>query len=134
MIVSARTEQSDPRNGRGVVISESLMGIELKTGHNQKTQNAHMAQLAMYILMMQTRYGSTKLSSTKDFGATESGILLYMNNESLRAVHIKPMLSEIKSLIGQRNVVAIEQIRSSKPRGIDLLYEKDLNESSTLVR
>ena len=30
----------------------SPFGVELKTGHQQKTQNARMAQLSLYILMM----------------------------------------------------------------------------------
>jgi len=104
--------------------STALMGIELKTGHNQRPQNAHMAQLALYILMMQSRYGTIG-SRSNALGAAESGVLLYMNNEAIRAVQIAPMLSEMKSLIGQRNVVAIEQLRASRPRGMQLTYEGD---------
>ena len=31
---------------------QSLMGLELKTGHRQNPQNEHMAQLALYTLML----------------------------------------------------------------------------------
>ena len=127
MLVQALTGTAtmDPSSsGEQLQTSTALMGIELKTGHNQRPQNEHMAQLALYILMMQSRYGTIG-STSNALGAAESGVLLYMNNEAIRAVQIAPMLSEMKSLIGQRNVVAIEQLRASRPRGMQLTYEDD---------
>jgi hypothetical protein len=106
----------------------SLMSLELKTGHNQKTQHAHMAQLALYTLMLQIRHG-TRLQPSTISGpgvpdvASTGGILLYLNHESLASVHVAPLLHEIKSLIGQRNVVASELVRASRPRGIALSYD-----------
>ena len=50
-------------------------------------------------------------------------MLLYLNHEGRRAVRIAPLLSELKSLIGQRNLVAIEQTRVSRPRGVVLSYD-----------
>jgi DNA replication ATP-dependent helicase Dna2 len=112
LIVNAKTGQHGIPN----MVSSSLIGVELKTGHNQKTQNAHSAQLALYVLMMKCSFGSTKVKNSEVIGASESGVLLYLNNDAIRAVQIAPMLSEIKSLIGQRNVVAIELLRVMKPR------------------
>jgi DNA replication ATP-dependent helicase Dna2 len=95
-----------------------LVGIELKTGHIQKTQNAHLAQLALYILMMKSRYGVVTAQQANEVCAAESGILLYLNNESVRAVNVAPSLAEIKSLIFQRNLVATEQVRATAPRDV----------------
>jgi DNA replication factor Dna2 len=134
MIVRARIGQSDTRSRQTVLTSEALLGIELKTGHNQKTQNAHLAQLSMYILIMKCRYGSNSKQASASLEATESGLLLYLNNDSLRAVHVSPLLSEIKSLIGQRNLVAIEQVRASRPRGIVLSYEQEKASSNVTIR
>lgn len=53
-----------------------------------------------------------------------------MNNEAVRAVHIAPILSEIKSLIGQRNVVATETIRASHPRVV-ISYQSEQDASNT---
>jgi hypothetical protein len=72
---------------------------------------------------LQTRYGSNESHDNKIKCAAKSGMLLYMNNEMIRAIHIAPLLSEIKSLIGMRNVVAIETIRSLRPRGFRLFHE-----------
>ena len=109
----------------------SLMSIELKTGHNQNPQNAHMAQLALYTMMLRVRCGSqTHCSSLAQgvsqeiTGAGESGMLLYLNHDAYRAIHVSPMPSETKSLIGQRNLVASELNRVSLPRGIVLNYEE----------
>jgi hypothetical protein len=104
------------------------MRVELKTGHHQRPQNAHIAQLALYVVMLQTRYGTAGCKSTA-WSAAENGLILYMNNEAVRAVHIAPMLSEIKSMIEMRNVVAIESIRTSRPRGIRLSYEESIEPS-----
>jgi hypothetical protein len=118
-------------------LEDAFICLELKTGHNQKTQNAHMAQLALYTLMLQTRHGTKQHpqsnqgpidpfdSIPKPNAAATGGILLYLNHESLSAVHVSPMLNEIKSLLGQRNVVACELSKSSRPRGVVLGYEDE---------
>jgi DNA replication factor Dna2 len=129
MLVNAVTVKLDPQLGQQT--ATSIMGVELKTGHNQRPQNVHIAQLALYVVMLQTRYGTAR-SNSNESSAAEDGLLLYMNNEAVRAVHIAPMLSEIKSLIGMRNVVAIESLRAARPRGIRLSYEED-GESSKVT-
>ena len=110
------------------------MGLELKTGHNQKTQNAHMAQLALYSLMLQvkygTRYGQSKSpnrneSQLESSGAASGGLLLYLNNEGYSSSHVLPLSNEVKSLIGQRNVLATGIRRASRPRGISLSYDEN---------
>jgi DNA replication ATP-dependent helicase Dna2 len=114
----------------------SFMSLELKTGHNQQPQIAHIAQLVFYILMMQTRHGKKRSVSTSPLhlAAAESGLLLYMNNDAVKAVHIVPHISEIKSLIGQRNVIATEQFRATRPRGIELKYDEDEGSSRPKAR
>lgn len=118
-IVRAKTATS------GVDVQTALMPVELKTGHRQQTQHAHLAQLALYTLMLGVRYGSsTQNSAAGDSNeAKRDGLLLYINNDSIRAVHVMPLLPEIKSLMGQRNVVAFESLKSSRPRGVVLSYE-----------
>ncbi len=109
----------------------SLMGIELKTGHNQTPQHAHMAQLALYTLALRTRYGSFVGSSSESVdGASGGGMLLYLNQESLNAVHVSPQVNELKSLLNQRNVVASDWRRASLPRGVTIDYEENKGESS----
>ena len=111
--------------------SPSLMGIELKTGHLQNAQNIHVAQLALYVIMLQTRFGANEFTDGKNAaGAMKSGVLLYMNNDSIRAIHIAPIISEIKSLIGMRNLVAIETVHAQRPRGVRLVYEGSDTEAS----
>ncbi len=112
---------------------KTLMGVELKTGHNQTPQQAHMAQLCLYTLTLRTRYGSSSFSSTPDAntstshyeGSSNGGMLLYLNHESLNAVHISPHVNEIKSLLNQRNVLASELKRASKPRGVEIEDHKE---------
>jgi len=129
MVVQAKTSQSmkiNPWSQQQPVKSPPiLMGVELKTGHNQRTQNAHMAQLALYTLMLRAKFGSKTDGNENVLGATASGLLLYMNSEDIRAVHVAPHLNEIKSLIGQRNMVAIETRRVARPRGITMSYESE---------
>lgn len=111
----------------------ALMGIELKTGHFQKPHLNHVAQLSLYTLMLRSRYGSTNASSSdststalsKDTGAANGGMLLYLNHEAFNAVHVSPGMNEIKSLIGQRNSIAIDIKRAAKPRGITIQYDED---------
>lgn len=118
----------------------SLMSIELKTGHNQNPQSSHMAQLALYTMMLRVRRGPNRPSTTPSsqplnqeatLGAGETGMLLYLNHENYRASHVSPMLNEIKSLIGQRNLVASELERVSSPRGVILSYEDENNNEAT---
>jgi hypothetical protein len=131
MVVRATSVSAGPYVSRP---STSLTSVELKTGHNQRTQNAHMAQLALYMLMLQVRNGSEKIPGSEALGASDSGMLLYMNSEAFRAVHVAPLMGEIKSLIGQRNVVASEMLRVSRPRGIVLSYENEIDSSDRIPR
>eukprot|EP00934_Nitzschia_sp_Nitz4_P003179 Nitzschia sp. Nitz4//scaffold57_size113557//16663//21714//NITZ4_003983-RA/size113557-snap-gene-0.45-mRNA-1//-1//CDS//3329554822//3169//frame0 len=116
---------------------DSLMALELKTGHNQTSQHTHMGQLSLYILMLQGRYGirpanmppslSSGLSSSMGGkpdpeGAASGGLLLYMNQNSANAVHVAPDINEIKTLLAQRNILAAEIERASQPRGVQLSY------------
>lgn len=119
-----------------ILQSPSFMGIELKTGHHQNAQNIHVAQLALYVIMLQTRYGVNDLNDDKNTtSALKSGVLLYMNNNSIRAIHIAPIMSEIKSLVGMRNLVAIETIRAHRPRGVRLSYEgNDAEPSNATIK
>lgn len=134
--VSATTSTLPNGNIPAGAPQTSLMSIELKTGHNQNPQSAHMAQLALYTMMLRVRRGPNRLATTPSsqplnrettLGACESGMLLYLNHENYRASHVSPMLNEIKSLIGQRNLVASELERVSSPRGVVLSYEDENN-------
>lgn len=136
--VSATTSSLPNGNTPAGAPQTSLMTIELKTGHNQNPQSAHMAQLALYTMMLRVRRGPNRPSTTPssqplnqeaNLGACESGMLLYLNHENYRASHVSPMLNEIKSLIGQRNLIASELERVSSPRGVVLSYEEDENSS-----
>jgi len=115
-------------SGNGQMTLKSLFGVELKTGHYQKTQMAHMAQLALYILVMQARYGSNS-SNSNDAKCDQHGMLLYMNGEATRAVNVSTLIFELKTLIGQRNAIAIEQKHSSMPRGFELADSVDASHS-----
>lgn len=114
----------------------SRMSIELKTGFKQGNNNTHAAQLAFYAVMLRARYGSQRKElsncASTDVGAAEGGMLLYINHESLLTQHVTPMVNEIKSLIGQRNLVASELLRASSPRGLVLAYEDGENNSKIL--
>ena len=101
----------------------STMVVELKTGHFQSSQHAHLAQLALYMIMLRSRYVADYSRTTLQTGAVGKGMLLYMNNEAMRAVHTHPSVPEIKSLLGQRNIVAIESLRAALPRGVVLSYQ-----------
>ena len=104
------------------------------SGHNQNTQNAHLAQLALYTLLLQISLGvesnegrtTNELASPEAVpGASSGAMLLYLNQKSARAIYVSPMLTELKSLIGQRNVAAAGVHKSSRPRGIALSYEDE---------
>jgi len=119
----------------------SLMGLELKTGHNQTPQHAHMAQLSLYTLALRSRYGTTvsgnPASDDSVQGSATGGMLLYLNQESINAVHVSPAVNEIKSLLSQRNVVAAELRRASAPRGVIIEYDttgEDLKGEKRYVR
>jgi DNA replication factor Dna2 len=130
MLVNALTADGDAK-AIFKKSTASIMGVELKTGHNQTTQNAHVAQLALYVMLLQTLHsGKGTITPLPDSDVAESGLLLYMSNEAVRAVHVAPILSEIKSLIGMRNIAAIESARSLRPRGVRLAYEQDRNDST----
>jgi len=113
----------------------TLMGVELKTGHNQNPQNAHTAQLALYSLMLRIRHGSVSNSFVErgteqyltnvgeEHVASHGGMLLYLNHKGHRALHVSSSSGEAKSLISHRNVLAVELKNSKKPRGI-LVHEK----------
>jgi len=117
-------------------LRQSLMSLELKTGHNQSVQNMHMAQLSLYTLMLQNRYGArvdiddkynTGLQSPQNSsgrGGATGGILLYLNEKSQKICHISPQINEVKTLMSQRNVVASNSERASRPRGISLSFDE----------
>jgi DNA replication ATP-dependent helicase Dna2 len=109
---------------------QALMSVELKTGHNQTPQHTHMAQLSLYTLALKSRYGSAKSGNaqTTGPGAANGGMLLYLNHESINAIHVSPSVPEVKSLLNQRNVVATEIKKVSKPRGV--LFEKKSSEEN----
>jgi CRISPR/Cas system-associated exonuclease Cas4 (RecB family) len=92
----------------GMFHPERFMGIELKTSHRQTIRSEHTAQLLLYILMMQTRHGQEIAAS--------SGVLLYLNNEDLRALHIEFDLRNAKDLLSVRNEVAIGQVLAGSSR------------------
>lgn len=106
--------------------SNSLVGIELKTGHNQKPQPSHMAQLVLYTLMLQARYGlAEQTTDEQSMHANRAAVLLYLNSESLKAIHLAPSIPELKTLLGQRNIVAIEQKKLTEMRDVVLHFNKD---------
>lgn len=130
---------------------QSLMGLELKTGYRQNPQNEHMAQLALYTLMLRMRRGSAVVESLSNNsngrqhgagpeadcdkrhlslqnGAASGGMLLYLNHEAYVALHVSPVLSELKSLIGQRNVLATDARKAMKARGV--VVSKDSEKES----
>lgn len=121
-------------------LKHSIMALELKTGHHQVSRNAHLAQLSLYTLMLQGRYGAKLDSSNHQIlstrfkggtakpdpeGAAPGGMLLYLNQEASKATHVAPEFEEFKSLIGQRNIIAADLVKASKPRGISLNYEAE---------
>lgn len=113
----------------------ALVGIELKTGHNQNPHMNHVAQLSLYTLTLRSRHGTVSrigskpcdLTARASLGASNGGMLLYLNHESYKAVHVSPAINEIKSLLSQRNIIATELKRAAKPRGISIQYEYDEN-------
>ncbi len=106
----------------------ALMGIELKTGHHQNPSMNHVAQLSLYTLTLRSCHGTATGYDRDNIvgplsGASKGGMLLYLNHESFKAVHVSPAINEVKSLLSQRNLIADEMKRASKPRGITIQYE-----------
>eukprot|EP00804_Cyclotella_cryptica_P000970 CCRYP_012331-RB/>CCRYP_012331-RB protein AED:0.03 eAED:0.03 QI:95/1/1/1/1/1/10/663/1892 len=112
----------------------SLMPLELKTGHSQSIKSNHSAQLAVYTMLLRSRYGTSSANNIEntsvdvvglEIGAACSGVLLYLNDESFHAIHVNPTLEDLKQLIGQRNDVACDALRAARPRGITIEYKED---------
>lgn len=152
--VMARTK---PVNGLGSLssnsgVQQSLMPVELKTGHVQNPQQLHLAQLSLYTLMLRARHGTsrrgnslevigksdvgdrTSNSDEQESGAADGGMLLYLNHEAFLARHVKPMINEAKTLIGQRNSVVCDLMKASRPRGIKIQYEDDDGNNDTAIK
>ena len=126
------------------VEQNALIPVELKTGHNQNPQHNHLAQLSVYTIMLRARHGSASngdagsmkngdTSNLIERGAASSGMLLYLNDKSFCAKHVKPSLSDIKTLIGQRNGIVCDVLDAARPRGIALEYEEGSNKSKVVV-
>lgn len=125
--VVVNAQMTDPTSSRSRS-EPTLTSIELKTGHHQNAQHSHMAQLSLYALMLNALYGG---ESSRTSVPTNEGILLYLNSEALKAVHVAPKMFEMKALIGNRNLVAIETHRSAQPRGVVLVYQNETDSSAT---
>ena len=106
--------------------TEALLAVELKTGHRQSMDPSHMAQLTLYNLMLQARYGSAQtIDREKSNRASRASMLLYLNADSVKTANISPSVLEAKMLLGQRNTVASKQKQSTELRGVELKFEKD---------
>lgn len=136
--VLARTKHpSAVTAGSNSDMRDALMPVELKTGHSQNPRHSHLAQLSVYTIMLRARHGSATSTSrvesgldTMDgveMGAANSGILLYLNDKSFHARHVKPALTDVKHLIGHRNEVVCNVLRAARPRGVALEYEEPKN-------
>ena len=133
--VDATVEAQTKLKSSGI-LTTSLMPIELKTGHKQTLQSNHSAQLAVYTMLLRSRHG-TSSGITKNGvadGAASSGMLLYLNDKSFNAIHIKPTLCDAKQLIGQRNDVACDTLRASRPRGITIEYNEDARANNSSLK
>ena len=86
--------------------------------------------------MLRARHGTTcgDVTSNKDTedlssvmserSAASSGVLIYLNDKAFNAKHVKPSLSDIKTLVGQRNGIVCDVLNAAKPRGIALEYQE----------
>ena len=114
--------------------ARTLMSVELKTHHNSNPQTKHAAQLTYYTMMLLSRFGHTASANfkknPKSSDTLAGSILLYINDQSMKAIHIAPTLSEIKSLIEQRNTFCSASARASRPRGVALSYDEEDDEST----
>ena len=109
--------------------AKNLMSVELKTHHNSRPQPKHFAQLTYYTIMLLSRFGHTASANFKrnpeSFDALSESMLLYINAQSMNAHHVAPRLTEVKSLIEQRNTFCSASVRASRPRGVALCYEEE---------
>jgi len=109
--------------------AKRLMSVELKTHHNARPQPRHFAQLTYYTVMLLARFGHTSSPTFRRnpeaFDAIGGSMLLYINAKSTKALHVAPSLSEIKSLIEQRNTYSSVMARASRPRGVSLVFQDD---------
>ena len=136
----ARTQPLSASGHQGV--RDALIPVELKTGHKQEPNPNHLAQLSIYTTMLRARHGTAPptyhngrdgsvddddedllLDKMEATGAADSGMLLYLNHRDVSAWHAKPTLGDTKTLIGQRNMVASDVRRASRPRGVAIVYE-----------
>lgn len=127
--VKATTQEVTSQGQRKGEKDKGIIGIELKTGHSQQPQSAHIAQLALYILMLSVRYG---LGSPSDDHASKVGMLLYMNPHGLSANRVSPLINEWKSLIGQRNAIACDIKNATGIRGVSISNEEGKDSSERL--
>lgn len=95
---------------------KTLMSLELKTGHNQNPQNAHVAQISLYTFMLRTR------SQTRQRPG-KGGTLLYLNEKDYKAYHVSPTASEAKNLISLRNSLSVQTLKAQTK----LEFEEDKN-------
>lgn len=128
----------------GSVVQDSLMPIELKTGHNQNPSQSHMAQLSCYTVMLRARHGTASTSTgvlgledgmdddMEAIGAASSGMLLYLNGNDVTAGNVKPLSTEVAALLSTRNTVASNVLKASRPRGLTIEYQdENRNKSNT---
>uniref|UniRef100_A0A7S1BTW1 DNA replication ATP-dependent helicase/nuclease n=1 Tax=Corethron hystrix TaxID=216773 RepID=A0A7S1BTW1_9STRA len=108
---------------------DTLMPLELKTGHTQQADAFHMGQLSLYVAMLRARHGSCRaavnprdrralVSDPSQNGMAPGGILLYLNGKGMVANHVVPSNREIKTLIGLRNNIADLIHAAARPRGV----------------
>ncbi|KAL3925164.1 MAG: hypothetical protein SGILL_000589 [Bacillariaceae sp.] len=128
-------------NGKtGPISSSALLCLELKTGHNQIAQKAHLAQLALYTIMLRGRYGTQvqpqqhQSCASGASSAGPGGVLLYLNQKAESIYHIAPEIPEVKSLISCRNVVVSGLERACAPRGISLSYDEGCRDTEPVGR
>ena len=54
-----------------------------------------------------------------------SSMLLYINKDTVNAIHVAPPMRDMRSLIQQRNTFCSDAKRAAKPRGVELCYDKE---------
>ena len=118
-----------PVNSGSTANTASLMSIELKTHHKANPQPRHFGQLAYYSAMLLSRHGHTasevitKNPQARD--AIAASMLLYINNDVVNPIYVSPSLTDIKSLIDQRNRYISQAMQASRPRGVELVYDEN---------
>ena len=121
---------------------QGLMPLELKTGHYQKFQVGHGAQLSLYSLMMKVRYGvkidrgtlSSSQPNQEEYKAIDGGVLLYLNGKGVQASYVPPSFREIKSLVSNRNIIAFGLQNASRPRGVHSSKTSSIDEKTEFSR